>query len=505
MSALDTLFSIFKSANPDASDEDIKAHLDSMKASPDQLQGALAPFTPPTEGSFTPDAPVAPSPASSADLSLKFPTADSMPSSFDVGVSDNTATQNGQAPSVSSAPENVPAFPPPPTPVMESVTPDAPPQDNKAPAAPAPKAAPSATPKDSSSALKDILTPSSTNPAEDAMKKKNQDLKLAGGISGLVGGIGDAIGNAAVPFGGKGSSGTQERINENTNEQIDKNKASFEDQQRKDPTSNVSKHYQKVLGLMLGDHAKSMDVSKMSAENIASTLPEVEKYMQKELGLKQIQSNKELQMGMQNQNRQDKLEKEGREWYDNLTKARNGELGVQNAKVDQARHLLQAFKQAEETGKPFTNSTYREVAVGLANLMSTGGKTNAETEHAIAQATAKGDFNKALTYAGFDPQTLGGTTESMMRTLKDSVLRQGMEAENQRNKFIEDHKKSMPSGLDPKQFERLTSIDLGNSLKEFQTPKAAGAIPKANAPENTVKKIGNRNFTVINGQWHEIN
>lgn len=487
-SFLDTLTSFLKSAHPDATDEDIKAHIDSLKATPEMVKSAMTPLMPQADPSSSPDAPPqtqsAPTPdiTGTPNMSMKIPSANSTPSNFDVGVSDNTVTQNGSAPSVTAQPGDVPP-PVPPTPDMQPM--NAPPS---APAAATPTPAPTdvtAPTKGGPAApdpLKAALTPDSNDEdAEDALKKKNQNLKMVGAISGAVGSIGDAIGNAAVPFGGKGSSGTQERINENINEQVDKNKANLEDELKKDPTSDISRHYQKVLGLMLGAHAKGMNIDQMSAEQIATTLPEVEKYMQKELGMTQIKSNKDLQMSIHEQGRQDKLEKDAREWVDNLSKARNGEIGVQNGKVDQARHLLQLFKQSEDTGQPLSNSQYGELAIGAANLVAGGAQNVSDhTRQMIMQSTAEGDLNKALTYAGFSPTTLGGSTNSVLKNLKETVIRQGMEAENQRDKFINDQKKFIPSGLDPAKAQKLVDANFGNSIKEF-LPKPKAALPNAGA------------------------
>jgi hypothetical protein len=467
MSMLDSLFHIFKSADPDKSDDEIKQQIESLKASPDQMSSAMGGLNQP-ELKADPDS-----------LSLNFPSANSVPSSFDVKDSTHTVTNDGKPgtlasgdglptpPKVAPTPAEAPPAPAPVTPENDVETPD--------PVAAPKKAAPAGN---SDAPLKSLLESQKSVDADAGMADAARKKRALGVVPVAAAGIGDAISNAASAFGAQGTSGTQAKVEEGLNKSIDKDKTLFEEKQRKDPTSDVSRHYQKVLGLMLGDHAKSMDVSKMSAENIAATLPEVEKYMQKELGLAQVKATKDQTNAIRAESRQDKLEKEGREWYDGLSKARNGELGVQNAKVDQARHLLQAFKQAEDTGKPFTNATYREIAVGLANLMSNGGKTNKETEDAIAQATMKGDLNKAFTYAGLDPQMLGGTTESMMKALKESILRQGMEAQTQRNKFIDDHKRTMPSGLNKDQYDRITGVDLGNNLDEFNQKKPVVRHPQ---------------------------
>src|SRR5581483_5962436 len=107
MSALDTIFNILKGAHPDASDEDIKSYIDSAKASPDQLSAAASPFDVggtgtakiPLQATATPPAAPAPTAPASApqpdltlssppDMSLKFPDANSVKSSFDVNTSD---------------------------------------------------------------------------------------------------------------------------------------------------------------------------------------------------------------------------------------------------------------------------------------------------------------------------------------------------------------------------------------------------------------------------------
>lgn len=480
---MDTLVNFLKGAHPDASDEDIKAHIDSLKASPEMVKDAMTPLMPQSDPSTSPEAPPQTQTldlTATPDMSMKIPAANSTPSNFNVPVSDNTVTQNGAAPSVTAAPSQVPP-PVPPTPDMQPMTPAPSDDDNSDATPPAPgKGIPAPAGKPDSSVAAMLSKPDDDSALADLVAKNKQQ-RLVGAISGAVGGIGDAVSSAAPAFGGKATSGTQDEIQANTNAQIEQNKTDYQDEQKRDPNSALSQHYQKVLGLMLGDKAKGFDIGKMSAEQIGSTLPEVEKYMQKELGLAQIKSNKELQMSMHEQTRQDNLEKQTREWVDNLSKARNGELGVQNAKVDQARHLLQLYEQAKVTGKPISNSQYGELAIGTANLVAGGAQNVSDhTKQMIMQSTAKGDINQALTWAGADPSILGGSTDSILQNLKGTILRQGMEAENQRDKFINDQKAVAPSGLNKEQSDRILNQQYGNSIKEFM-PKPKAALPNAGA------------------------
>src|SRR5260221_166251 len=137
--------------------------------------------------------------------------------------------------------------------------------------------------------------------ADEAKKRKLGVLPL------LVGGAGDAISTAATAFGAQAGTPVLDQIVKMESENIKQDKAQFETNLKNDPTSDVSRSYQKVVSMMMGKPATDPDIQKMSANTIAAQLPEVEKFMAKELGLKQIQANKELSMSMSRGNERDRM------------------------------------------------------------------------------------------------------------------------------------------------------------------------------------------------------
>lgn len=168
---------------------------------------------------------------------------------------------------------------------------------------------------------------------------------------------------------------------------------------------------------------------------------------------------------------------------------RSGGLGLQDAKVNQAIHLKNLFDQYKTTKQVPVNdgsllggsvfgpkqsetvynippSAYTELAIGVANLVS-GTNTVAEgTINNIKQATAQGDLGKALTYATGQP--FNGSSQEVLRQLKDSVDRQAITAEGERQTYVNDLLLRLPPGLSAENTARLTQ---SSNLNSYYTPK----------------------------------
>lgn len=130
---------------------------------------------------------------------------------------------------------------------------------------------------------------------------------------------------------------------------------------------------------------------------------------------------------------QNKLEQEYRQVLTRGLSSRSGGLGGEDAKVQQANHLIALIDAAYD---PKTN-TYNiprvqqtELAMGLAKLVSPGGVVAQKTVDDINQATAKGDIGKALTYITGTP--FNGTTQDLVKMYRDSIVRQGEVAQTNR-------------------------------------------------------------------------
>jgi len=457
----------------------------------------------------TPLAPVAPQ-LTMPSTNLNIPDANSIPSSFDVNTSDNTVTQNGNMSSI-PAPTTPPdmnsqATPtPPPSASMPKVT---------------PKQAESGDEEEDENSVdpdlsnKDVIQGLATS-NDDAQRKamldelnKRRKLNI---LPMALAQASDAVAGAASAFGANVSQGHAKAEGEREEKDTAEAKQQFEDKLRHDPNSDISKQYQGLLSKFLQKDPNDPMIQGRSAAQIAEQIPAIEKLaaMQnqkdmKELQLKQIQANKEMQMTMMNANRQDKLEKETREWVDNLTKARNGQIGQQDAKVNGSIHLLNLMDQYKDKNGNYNipNSQYAELALGLANVISPTGQASEGTRREIESRTAKGDLNGALTYLGFDPKTLGGSTQSVFQNLRHSIERQGTVSEDLRNNYLDQQKATAPSGLNKDQRDRLLNQTFGNSVKDYIS-QHGGQVPTAGGNAAPVTKtIGGKTYIQKDGKWY---
>ena len=229
---------------------------------------------------------------------IKALMAERNPGLFDVAVSDNTVTMNGRPESLPSqvGDEPIPldlesanVAPTAPEPVTPPIMPPKPQIEAPKKAIEAPKA-----PSAGSNPLEALLQASSTDQdARNRMLKDEKAKHLMGMIPIALGGIGDAVGNAAAAYGGKGASGTAERIAAGLEKGEAGRKAQFEEGLKNDPNSQISGHYRNVLAMMMGKKADDPQIRNLSAAQIATTLPEVEKYMAKQLASEQMKINRD--------------------------------------------------------------------------------------------------------------------------------------------------------------------------------------------------------------------
>lgn len=181
---------------------------------------------------------------------------------------------------------------------------------------------------------------------------------------------------------------------------------------------------------------------------------------------------------------QNALEQQGRDLATKIINSRSGDFGIQNQKVSQAIHLRSLMDQYRQTD-PNTgqvtynipNSQYAELSVGLANLLSNGGQAAESTIKNIQQVSAQGDLNKMLTYAGFDPTTLGGSTQSIFKNLSDSIDRQGLVSQKLREPVLNQIRQQMPTMLDPAVKERIINSLGVNKYEDFMQGGAQTLSP----------------------------
>lgn len=130
---------------------------------------------------------------------------------------------------------------------------------------------------------------------------------------------------------------------------------------------------------------------------------------------------------------QQKFEQQYRTVLTRAMSSRSGGIGAEDAKVQQANHLLSLLHQTynAKTGTYNIPKVLQgELAAGLARLVAPGGNVGIEMMREFNQRTAKGDFAGALTYITGQP--VASTTQGIATMLKDSIERQGKVAEENR-------------------------------------------------------------------------
>jgi len=209
---------------------------------------------------------------------------------YGVNISDNTVTPESLPSRVGGVP-SIPEITPttgatrsweetPATPVTSPTTPPE-----------APKTASGAlkTSPEGSNPLDTLLQASSVdNEARNEMLESEKSRHKWGAIPVALGGIGDAIGYGAAAYGGRGGSGTAEKIQANLEKGETGRKAQFEENLKNDPSSQISKHYQDVLTMIMGKKADDIKIRNLSASQISTTLPEIEKFMAQQLAREQV-------------------------------------------------------------------------------------------------------------------------------------------------------------------------------------------------------------------------
>lgn len=179
---------------------------------------------------------------------------------------------------------------------------------------------------------------------------------------------------------------------------------------------------------------------------------------------------------------QDQLENQFAENI-SATKSRSGGYGQQDQKVDQAIHLRSLANQYYDPKTGNYNvplAQYKEMVLGLANLVSAGGSADVETRKDLESATSYSQLNKYVqTFTG-KPQT--GNTQAVIKNLIDSTDRQGAVAQNLRDNYLSQVQPSQ--SLAPGRAQRQIGKGRGADFNEYlpggkNGPKTAPATPEA--------------------------
>lgn len=139
----------------------------------------------------------------------------------------------------------------------------------------------------------------------EALKKRNLPNKLAS----FGAGIGDAISASASAFGGNAPGGSQQRLIERQDKQLDTDKKDIESRIRNDSKSDISKQYQALVAQFLQKDPADPTILGLTANQIAEKIPQIEKLA----ALRQQEELKRLQIentnAIKNQAASDKAEK----------------------------------------------------------------------------------------------------------------------------------------------------------------------------------------------------
>lgn len=185
---------------------------------------------------------------------------------------------------------------------------------------------------------------------------------------------------------------------------------------------------------------------------------------------------------------QERLEESYRSLLKTTQSSRSGGMGLEDKKVDQAKHLLALLDQtrAKDGSYSLTPTQQTELSMGLATLISPTGVPSDSARNDINAATASGDLAKLGTYITGTP--FAGTPQKIAELLRESIERQGVQAEQNREGHFNQLRAFAPTDLEAGRRDRLEKGLIGaNRLSvevdgfRFPTQRAADEYQKAKA------------------------
>jgi hypothetical protein len=171
---------------------------------------------------------------------------------------------------------------------------------------------------------------------------------------------------------------------------------------------------------------------------------------------------------------QGKLEQQYRTVLTRAMSSRSGGIGAEDAKVQQANHLLALLHQTYDPNTDTYNipkTLQGELAAGLARLVAPGGSVGIEMMREFNQKTAKGDLAGALSYVTGHP--FPTATNDFAKLLKDSIERQGKVAEENREGEMRYLRGLAPTELEETRRQALEATSL-NPLRQSRVIQKTG-------------------------------
>lgn len=450
------LMDFFRQKDPTASDAEIQ-----------QMAQAFSPAAQPDQ------APIVQDKAPSMDLNI--PDANDVKSNFDVPVSDNTVTQNGSPeslPHVASVTPTppMPSVPTPPT--TESTAPVIPSAEE--PQTPTSRALPIDKKQKSDPMGVISNTTPNDNDARNKMLQEQMDKRLPNKGASLLGGIADAVGDAAAGLGGKGASGTQERIVAQQEKNETNAKGDFETKLKNDPNSDVSKSYRQMVTQIVPSLTNDPNFSKMSAQAIGDKLPLIDTMMKaraqedaKKLGMAQIKASKESSLGLREDQQQDKLENQATQRLASLRGDQS--LARVETQRDGAISAYRLLDTAKHEGRDLSKAEYYDL-LGQIWKARTGSSPTDAAMRDLDSKTLHGDVSKMGTY--FSGKPMGATTPEVLANLQQFVKHTGELADEQHQAYMAPHLVK-PAHLKPELWDPIAKTARGmsfsDSIKNSQT------------------------------------
>lgn len=463
------LNAIFKNSNPDATDEEIQAKVEGLKKAGSSAVNQALSFIP-GMNSVKDIATNAPALVNEVKDNPIVKGLAGEPLAPGIPNPGNPVSDIAQGALVNMLPK-------PETPPSSGVTGDfAPPmplpEPPKADLPPIPAASPiAATPSPKAQTAMDTLT-ADTSSNDYAARQEELDREkkkhALGVIPVALGGIADALGNAAVPFGGKGASGTAEKLAETNLESDKRNKEAFETKLKTDPNSDLSKSYRQMVLQIAPDLAKQPSFQNMSAQAIGDKLPLIDTMMKaqaqkdaKEIGLKQIKESRNISLGLKEEQQQDKLEHD----YKQQLMSVRGDPNISGLEKqrDAAAQAYNLIKDSETKGGYNLSEPQLVELYGQLYMAMTGRGLTAEAQKSMDQATGKQKAAALATFIGMSPSA---TTQAIGDRLKHMTTTLGHQTQENLDKRMES-RVLPPSRLDPKRADAIRQAGRGYSFQEL--------------------------------------
>ena len=484
MSTSDNIIAWFKSLGGNPSVDDIKS----------RLGGDSAALRAPDDAQATPES----NDRLSVSPDAMLPKSPTIPgSSFDVATSDTTAPMDGSAASVGADAPFKPDMPShgvsgswdAPTPIESN------PPSSGAPSTVVPVKPPLVAPPASPPAM-DHTEDQRRREANDAAIEHKRRMGLFG--AGIAG-IGDAIASGNKAYGVNNATDTASKVLESGDKSRKADKLNIELKIKRDPNSDVSQAYRKMVSQIVPDLAKAPEFLKMSAQDIGDKLPMIDTIMRaqaakdaKEMGMAQLKANKDISIGVQANQHQDKLEQNYKQQFISVRGDQNiSGLEKQRDAAAQAYNLIRDSQGKE--GKHYNLSEPQLVELyGQMMMAMTGRGLTGESLAKMDQASAKSKTAALATFIGLSPSA---TTDAIGDRLKHMTTTLGPQVQSNLDKRMEG-RLLPPSGLDPKRAAPIREAGRSRTFQEQVALSDERAMGTSSGPAGSRKTKSGVTYSV---------